>query len=270
MDPPLIDQIRPFFNPSKRHLTHEETSSAARIKLIPFPEVIRSVNDPQVDTDTYVLLSFLKSTEHSYVKVRGFGNLESCKEKAKQIIKSVDSRIPIALARVGQWCYVTSDPAKHSKETVKIIDDKEITHKEHVELLISEHLKKEQESESKEDSIDTPVSNDLHNYIREKVMLYETHKQIQFLKTKLDLLVERQSLLATINKKCSEKYENCWYAEYMKQLSVVGIKTTHITEDKISELEKEISLVEDEPDLKKKLKQNEDKYNGLRYAAVDF
>lgn len=270
MNIPLAEQILPFFDPSKRHLTTEETFAALHQKLVPFPEVIRSLNDPQ-DNDTFVLLSFLKSSNDSYVKVRGFGNLDSCKEKAKTIMKTVDSRLPIAIARLGQWCYVTEKPDELSKETVKLIDGKEITHKEHVDVLLSEHEnKKTDEVIEARNEPDVDEENTLLLYIRFKVMLYETYKQIQFLNMKLDLLKRRQVLINALNKNLSEKYENLWYDEYTSQLSKVGIKSTKITPEKLTEIEMLTDLPEDDIDFKKELKKNETNYNNLRYAAVDF
>lgn len=271
MDPSLVDQILPFFNPTINYLTSEETVKALNKNLVAFPEVIRSLNDPQVDTDTYVLLSFLKSqNQESYVKVRGYGNLESCKEKAKQIVKSIDSRLPIAIARLGQWCYVTPDPKKVSKETIKLIDDKEVTHKEHVDTLLSEYEKNtKNEDEIKEVPQDL-LGEDLISFIKEKVKMYESYKQIQFLNMKLSLLNERQSILLSINKQSSDKYEEIWFDEYLSQLAKVGIKTTNISIERLKEIENEIILINDVTNLKEKLRENESKYNSLRYSTVDF
>jgi hypothetical protein len=271
MDPPLSDQILPFFKPNYDCLSVEETYSALNKNLIAFPEVIRYLTDPQKDGDSFVLLSFLKSNEHCYVKVRGYGNLDTCKDKAKEIIKSVDSRLPIAIARLGQWCYVTSEPNLVSKETIKLIDDKEVSHKEHVEILISEHertTKKVDDEINERDVKDAEIKDDLASYIREKVMIYETYKQIQFLTSKLNLLKERQSLLIAINKELAEKYESLWYDEYMAQLATSGIKSTNITPEKISQIEEENRelLVGD----RKRLKEVEKEYNNLRYSAVEF
>ena len=133
----ISEQILPFFKPNEECLSNQQLSFAVRDKVIAYPEVVRSITDPR--NNDFVLLSFLTSPEHNYVKVRGCGSLPECKEKAKEIIKSVDSRFPIAIAKLGQWCYITSDPEKVSKETIKIIDEKEVTHDENVDLLIKEH-----------------------------------------------------------------------------------------------------------------------------------
>jgi hypothetical protein len=268
MDPPLVDQILPFFNSLKSYLTIEETLSALDKKLVAYPEVIRSLNDP---SDDYVLLSFLKSPQGCYVKVRGTGNLESCKEKAKNIIQKIDSRLPIAIAKLGQWCFVTTDPDQLSKETIKIIDDKEITHKEHVNILIDEHEKKIKGTEEKNERVSTTEMNDdLNSYIRRKVMLYETYKQIEFLDKKLSLLKERQSLLNSLNNESSDKFENLWYEEYRRQLSQVGIDKTNITLEKISQIESLTPLIVEKTQLVEKLTENENNYNNLKYSSVDF
>jgi hypothetical protein len=268
MDPPLVDQILPFFNPKNRDLSDEETNSAITKNLVSFPEVIRSLNDPQLE-DTYVLLSFLVSSPHNYVKVRGYGNLESCKKKAKQIVQSVDSRLPIAIARLGQWCYVTSDPIQVSKEKIKLIDDKEVTHKDHVNTLISEHEKNQQANISEQPKVTNELKEDLNSYIREKVMMYETYKQIQFLTKKIELLEERQSLIRAINSEYFDEYEESWYREYLTQISKIGIKETNITIDMMKEIEGSIKKVEGS-DLRKRLDEVENKYNNLKYSSVDF
>lgn len=271
MDPSLDDQILPFFDPKKPPLSTEETSAAVNSKLIAFPEVIRSLNDPQLNTETFVLLSFLKSNDHSYVKVRGYGDLESCKEKAKQIVKSIDSRLPIAIAKLGQWCYVTSEPNKLSKETIKLIDDKEITQQEHVDLLLSEHEKNTALNEKPITRSNDEEKSDITVYIRRKVMMYETYKQIQFLNMKLSLLNERQTLLLHLNDNQRNEFEKEWYAEYLRQLLLVGIKDTNITSEKLKDIESEIPpLLFDSGDSKEKLKENEEKYNNLKYTTVDF
>lgn len=264
----LADQILPFFKPNTACLTDEETSSALQEKYIAYPEVIRSITDP--GENNYALLSFLKSHDHSYVKVRGYGSLVECKDKAKSIIKLVDSRFPIAIAKVGQWVYVTSEPKEVSKETIKIVDEKEVTHKEHVDVLMAEHEKKitvAEESSANERHIDNKTP--LEAFILSKVKVYETYKQIQFLDKKISLLKERQALLLKLIEDNSQ-YETVWLKEYMTQLASVGIRESTITETVLKEASKmdlpKILCV----DITKRLEEVESEYNKLRYSSVNF
>jgi hypothetical protein len=276
MDPPLSDQLLPFFKPYAECLTQEQLMNAVQEKLVAFPEVVRTLNDPQTDEDKFVLISFLKSNQHSYVKVRGYGTFETCRDRAKQIIKSVDSRLPIAIAKLGQWCYVTSDPKQVSKNTIKIVDDKEITQKEHVDLLLAEQEAKTKELD-KSDDIDTRLKqistvgkeDELHEFIRRKVMIYETYRQIEFLEKKLTLLHERQGLLILLTS--DNPLEHVWYKEYMNTLSRVGIKQSAITPEMLYEIQqksKESTMNKDE--AKETLTKNEEEYNKLRYSVSEF
>jgi uncharacterized protein DUF5832 len=285
----LSEQLLPFFKPTAEPLTNEQTLSVLKEKFVAYPEVIRCLTD--TSCNEFVLLSFLKTAEHSYVKVRGYGTINECNEKAKTIVKNVDSRFPIAIAKLGQWAYVTSDPDKVSKETVNVIDDKEITHSEHVDILINEHTTRQMRNEKEKDkdihtraaTLTTDQRPPLETFIYNKVKVYETNKQIEFLGKKLTLLKDRQALLKAIIQS-DPQFEVCWLKEYKDQLLRVGIKESAITEDAIQTALNNIALPQIYTDthhdvampldiqcqLKKRLEEVENEYNNLRYAAVNF
>lgn len=270
----LAEQILPHFKPGAPPLTFEETESCLKEKLVAYPSVLRSKND-HLSSD-YVLLSFLQSPEGSYVKVRGVADsLEKSKKIATEIVKNIDSYIPIAISKMGEWCFVTNNPEKISQTQYKLIDEKLITHNENVEILKKEvenntknQVEKDERLLSKRiELLKENTEDNLKNYIRQKVMLFENEKQLIFAKKKIELFTRKKYLLACLLMKQSEKYDMSWFEDYKKDLLSFGSKPTEVTEEVIKKIQEDIDLsLEDrnEEELQTELMSINTKLNELR------
>lgn len=256
MERTLAEQILPHFKPHTPPLSFEETQSCLKEKMVAYPSVLRSKDD-HLSSD-YVLLSFLQSPEGSYVKVRGVSDsLEGCKKIATQIFQKIDSCIPIAISKMGEWCFVTNNPEKISQRQFKVIDEKMITHSENVEMLkkeVENNLKKqlnEDETSLKNriESLKDYNEDTLKNYIRQKVMLFENEQQLNYAKKKVALFTRKKFLLACLLMKQSERYDMSWFEDYKKELSAVGSKPTEVTEDAIKRIQEEIDFSSEERDV---------------------
>lgn len=272
------DNFMAGFDPHAPPLTDEQATIAYKNLIVGYPEVVRSLHTPN-PLNEYVALSFLTSPIASYVKVCAVGSIDACNTRAREIIRNVDSRVPVAVGKLGSWCLVTNKPSLVSKETIRLVDNQEIVTEDHAEVLINKQTKEAQAAEAlarKEINarVATLTQEEWDNttaYIRKKVMLFENKKQIDFVKKKLDILQKRQSLLATILYLQRNQYESEWYSKYLETMKEVGMKETDITPDNIAELENDIdkSLL-DTPleDLVESLQEVSLAYSQLTYVSM--
>lgn len=241
----------PILNPSHPALTAEQTETAVKNNLHAYPEVIRSLNDP-VQGNNFVLLSFLEGVpEHGqeairFIKVRDYGNLNFCTTRAKEIIQNTDSRIPIAIAKIGAWCRFTTDPSKFSSETINVIDGKDCTTVSDAASKLAKEFEQKKEDEEQEKEIARQRrskvlaeadSKQIKFYILNKVKLFETNKQIKFITKKLECHKKRAEVLSALISKQSDMFEEDWHKKYMDMLMDEDVTKSDITVEVMKELE---------------------------------
>lgn len=265
------------FDPNADPLTLKEAKEAIKDKLLAYPEVIRSIKIPS--NDEYVLLSFLID-KINYVRINGYGSLDYVKKKAIDIVKNYDSKLPMIIAKVGVWNPVTNEPNEISQETIKIVDDKVITHNENAKRILdirekeiekNQNIKKDDLEHRAKTLLNVEETNILREYIRKKVMLYENERQLEHLKKKENLFEKRKNVLSCILLKTRDNFENKWYDDYLKELKNVGIKETQIKVDSLLEIENYYSNDEllklSQEELEEKLSEIQYELNNLQFKA---
>ncbi len=135
-----------WFQPSAKPLTSSEEDVAFQNQTY-YPKIVRKRIDDPITNQEWCNLSFLflpepKNGVFGFVKVRGcWPNQQIASDEAQKIIREVDSKFRIGIAKVGTWIPI-SDDDKYFNELMDARCDKD-------EALLNDEAVKEAEQRHK-------------------------------------------------------------------------------------------------------------------------
>lgn len=239
------------YDPSHPPLTSEETAEASKKLIRKYPAVDRHKIDPQLTGQVISNVSFMLLKEptqdgvHGFIKIRGvWPDEERANVECENMIKNIDSTVPIHQLRVGYWHPLTNNEKYTSDQMDVQTRDCEMALRDRAAkqaALKNAQLRKELD-ERKEDlknvegSTDDPTS--LNYYTMKKVSQNEIkgyYKQAfdKLEKFKKDLK-ESERIIKDMNKKYP-KYQDMWLDNLNTQRVKAGLP--EITEDDLNKIE---------------------------------
>jgi hypothetical protein len=242
-------EIIQAFQPHTPPLTEHQLEAAQREKILAYPQIIRCLQD-RVCSDQLVLLSFLcGESGESYVKIRGIGDHNSLRERARQILQNEDSKTKMIFAPLGKWLPVTNEPEKFTcaNETIleetanslyaKMIKQRDTELNRAKTALIQSAKPPLEDMAANEDEYDIATPR-LSTYIHKRVCLKDVRLQERYFKAKLNLLESWISALINLLSSYDAydpSLQKSWMSEYKKIIK--------INEDKLGESVKDMLYV---------------------------
>jgi len=218
-------------------LSGEVGEAAVRGKTVYYPEVIRGQKDYPVPQQGMGLISFMLFREpkklqsgaplYGFAKMRGnYSDVDMCKSKASDIIRSQDSRSKIKVVEVGSWFPITEEERGIVEETVDVKEEETDKDKLREQAMKEEKAKaqrimkelkdREKEITESRDYNEDPES--LDYYTMKMVAWQRLHEAIEIEKNKIKSLEEKWVVTRKLLSELDEK--NPTYVEaYVKNLN---------------------------------------------------
>lgn len=213
--------------------------AAVEGQVIEYPQVVRSNEDPPISGQAFGNLSFMLFKEprmfrgkpiYGYVKLRGNHNDDkSARFDAYRIIRTVDSKFQIRIAKVGVWVPITEndsvvqelyDVRENTEE--KHIRDEAVKEREAEQRRLAREIKEAEEAlKTKGDIYDKPES--LEFYTMKRVTEMRLVESADAYKRKLEdinkLISETHVFLRTLEQnypQYADEWLECYNAERRK------------------------------------------------------
>ncbi len=228
-----------WFQPNAPPLTKEEEEAAYQGQIY-YPRIVRKRIDPPISGQEYCNLSFVflpepKDGVWGFVKVRGvWPTKDVASDKAEDIIREVDSKFRIGIAKVGGWIpisdrddYFEEQLDARCEEKEKLLNDKAVKEAEarHNKIRLEIKERQEQLLDPKQDpyadlngldyyTMTTVTKLHLEKYVREQ------KQKVKDFEAKLAGVVEK---LDNLDEK-HPKYVDQWVERYNEKRRESGLK----------------------------------------------
>lgn len=272
-----------WFNDTYPPLSSQDDVGKAAVEgqTVSYPQVVRTMVDPPINGQNIGNLSFMlfktprmfrNKPVYGYVKLRGnHVDEKSARYDAYRIIREVDSKFQVRLAKVGAWVPITDDDScikelydVRENDEEKHIRDEAVKEREAEARRIAKEIKEAEDAlKNGSDIYDNPDSLDFYTMKRVTEMRLTEAYQIAMRKLKEleNSMIETHIILRTLEI-TNPDYNDQWIDVYNKERSKTSLPNFIPSEKHFEKYEStQLSeLIENYPELYEKAKKQMDTY----------
>jgi len=234
-----------WFNPEYPPLKSTDDIGKASVngQVIEYPQVVRKMVDPVISGQEYGNISFMLFEKprmfrgkpiYGYAKMRGnHSNSDACRFDAYRIIREVDSKFQVRIAKVGNWVPITENDSVvedlydvRNNDEEKHLRDEIVKEKEKESRRLANEIREAEEAlKTGDDIYDKPESLDFYTMKRVTEMRIVEAVEIaeRKLKELYNTLAETHMILHILDEKNPE-YKNEWIDNYNFERSKTSIQ----------------------------------------------
>lgn len=222
----MEEELKKYYNPfTNIKLTDEQKNAFIEDKLV-YPVRFNTLRQ-NIIGELY-LISFMCIGDRKYIKIRGHApNKDKAIELAKNIADS-DTYFYIVIGECETWYEVVPQNEIKSRETISLVDqsvilDNEEKIKEQIDKEKQEIQKRVEQLKVKSKFVSEQVS-PLDLLIHNRVKIYDTKRQLEYIQKKFEIMEKRLRCLAGIVNHYEERIDSKedWYEYYKSKLLETG------------------------------------------------